>query len=325
MIRSSRRFYLLIALAILCLEPATQRAHAQGATPPASDETLIYFYREKGISGKFWIAVNDQTVARVGKKEYAVVRAKAGRITLNLATQGMVLTSVAVDDRPGETVYLTWSFRDWQVTELDEEAGRELIGDSNQADPIDETLGNNEEIRVLLDLQRLGFDLMQPSTQEMNPDSDHAVLTIFRRKKAKKDGWRREIEIPIWGERGYLGTLSANEGVQVRLTPGEHFFVSGYVGTTLMKTRVEAGKRYYAWVDTGALILRVKLRPVSTSESAKLEEWLSEVQMLEVDPDAVTAGIRERESIVTDFVDEQAEKGRLGQRDFTEISSEHAH
>lgn len=323
--RTSMLLYVLVTFTMFFLEPATQQAHAQEAAPPAPDETLIYFHRGKGGGGHFWIAVNDQTVARVGKREYAVVRAKAGRITLNLATAGIVLTTVAVDDRPGETVYLTWGIRDWQVTELDEAAGRELIADSKQTEPIDEALGNNEEIRALLDLHRLGSGLMQPSTQEMSPDSDHAVLTIFRREKAKKDGFRREIEVGIWGERGYLGTLSANEGIQVQLTPGEHFFVSGYVGTTLMKAQVEAGKRYYAWVDIGALVLRVKLMPVATSESAQLEEWLNEVQMVEVDQDAMTARHRERESIVNEFTAARAEAGRLGQQDFTEINAEHAY
>ncbi len=165
---------------------------------------------------------------------------------------------------------------------------------------------------------------MQPSTEELSPDSEHAVLTIFRRQKENKDGLRRPIEIAVWGEQGYLGTLAASQGVQVALTPGEHYFASGYVGTILMKATVEAGKHYYALADIGAMVLRVKLEPIGPSDSGNLERWTRDMQLLQRNPEVVSERIQERESIVRDFINAQAEEARLGRQDFTEISSEHA-
>ncbi len=320
--RSISSFRVLVAIMMLFPGAAIQWAGAQEAAPPEPDETLIYLYQEKAFAGAtVWVAVNDQTVARVKKKQYAVVRTQAGRITVSLAKQGMVLGTIALDDRPGETVYLKWRSGDWQITEIDEETGRELIGDAKETKPIDEPLGNNEEIKALLDLSRLGFDMMRPSTGELSPDSGHAVLTIFRKREARK-----VAGLGIWSESGYVGTLGPNQGVEIALTPGEHYFVTGYVGTTLMKAQLEAGKRYYALVNFGNVVLRVKMMPVSASESDDLNEWLSEdAQMMELVPEAVMPRIQERGAIVADFINSQAERARLGERNFTEITSEHAY
>ena len=55
-------------------------AQAWGVAAPTQDETLIYVLREGRFTGggaKMWIAVNDQTVARVKNRQYAVIRAKS--------------------------------------------------------------------------------------------------------------------------------------------------------------------------------------------------------------------------------------------------------
>lgn len=55
------------------------------------------------------------------------MRAKAGALTVNLAQIGMVLTTIALDDRPGQTVYLRWRLGDYAFEELSAEEGRKLI------------------------------------------------------------------------------------------------------------------------------------------------------------------------------------------------------
>jgi len=89
------------ALFVLFAGTSTGIAQEAGIAPPADDETLIYVIREGRFAGsmnKMWVAVNDKTVGRVENDAYAVVRAKAGRITLNLATAGIVAGAFAVDD-----------------------------------------------------------------------------------------------------------------------------------------------------------------------------------------------------------------------------------
>ena len=101
------RRFVVVSLFSLCTPLAGVFAQETEVTPPADDETLIYVIREGRFAGsmnKMWIAVNDQTVARVENDAYAIVRAKAGRITVNLATAGIVAGAIAVDDRPGNSL-----------------------------------------------------------------------------------------------------------------------------------------------------------------------------------------------------------------------------
>jgi hypothetical protein len=315
------RLCLSLPLAALLLFSLPHIAHAQEIAPPAPDETLVYVLRGGRFVGggaKVWVAVNDQTVARLENKGYAVVRAKAGAITLNLASIGMVLTAVALDDRPGETVYLRWRLGDYAFEELSEVEGRELVAEADQTEPIDELLGNNEQVDALLNLSRLGFDLLRPATEKMSPSNEDAVLTILRREEAPT------LRFGIWAEDRYIATLAPNEAVDIRLTPGEHFFLSGHVGTTLLKARVEAGKHYYAWVDVGGMVLRVKMMPVATRESEQLGKWLDDVAFVRLDSEAMAPRVRERETMVTDWVRSVVDRAKAGTVDFTELGAEHA-
>jgi len=309
-------------LFVICLWPGTEWAQAQEVAGPAPDETLIYVIREGRFLGSgvgHWIAVNDQTVARLRNKRHAIVRAKAGVITLNLANSGVVVFSAGLDDRPGETVYLAWRVGDTEMTELDEADAERLLRRSKLMDPIDAPLPNDEQIEALLNLSRLGFDLMRPAAQELSPDAEHAVITIFRRNEAE------QFEFGIWGEDGYLGTLAADEGIDLLVSPGEHYFLAGNVGTSLLRAQVEAGKRYYAWLDYGVMLGRVRLTPVTTQESGDLENWLEDVDRVELNAEAWTDGIRAREAIVSEFVRSTAERAGRGEVDFNLLSEEHAY
>jgi len=297
-------------------------ADAKEIAPPAADETLIYILRVGRFAGsgaKLWVAVNDQTVARLKNKRYSVVRAKAGAITLNLANAGMIHAAIAIDDRPGETVYLKWRLGDWEITEVAETEGMKFLQEAEQMDPIDAPLGNNEQVDALMNLSRLGFDLMRPAEERLSPDDEHALVSIFRTKQSDK------LHMGIWSEDRYLGTLSANQGIDVLVPAGEHFFLSGYVGTSLMQAQVEAGKRYYVRLAIGKMILRVRLTPVGPDKSKDLDKWLSKVDWVEVDPDAITPRIREREDVVTEFLRSAGERAKSGEADVDLMGSAHAY
>ncbi len=283
---------------------------------------LLYIFRVGRFVGggaKLWIAVNDQTVAKLKNKRYSVVRAKAGPITMNFATQGVVTAAIALDDRPGETVYLKWRLGDKEITEVDEAEGKIFLHKAKQMKPIDAPLGNNEQVAALMNLSRLGFDLMRPAVDRLSPDDEHALITIFRRHQSDK------LDFGVWSEHRYLGTLSTNQELEVLVPAGKHFFLSGNVGTTLLQAQVDAGKRYYARLDIGKMILRVRLTPVDLGQSDDLNEWLTDVEWIEVNPDAITPRIREREDIVTDFVRSAAERAKTGAADFHLLASGHAY
>ncbi len=224
----------------------------------------------------------------------------------------------AIDDRPGETVYLKWRLGDFELTELDETAAKKMLRKSKRMKPIDEPLPNDQQIAALLNLSRMGFDLMRPATQQLSPGDEHAVLTIFRPGEAKK------LEFGIWGSQGFVGTLGANEATSITLPPGEHFFLAGNVGTTFLKARLQAGHHYYVMLDFGKMIGRVRLTPIAAHNSSKLDRWLEDVRWVKLDSDTLTDGVRERENIVGQFIRETAARTETGESDFALISNENA-
>lgn len=311
----------LACLAAFCVTPDQVFAESEEVAAPAPDETLIYVIREKRLTAGLlgaWIAVNDQSVASVKHKRHAVIRAKAGRLTLNLAIRGYSHASIALDDRPGETVYLHWRFDD-PLTEVDAKRAAKLMKKSELAEPIDAPLPNNEEIEVLINLSRLGFQLMRPASHEPEADDEHAVITIFRRD----DG--EDVELGVWSERSFLGTLKVNEGIRFQVPAGDHFFMAGDFGKTLLKAQVEAGKQYFAWLDYGKMTWRVGLKPVARQESDALHGWLGDVSWVEVESNSMTPRIQERVDIVTEFVRSAAQGTATGDADFYLLNSEHAY
>jgi len=314
--------FLALLLVVSAFTATSVPSNAQEVTPPAADETLIYVIREGrfiGAANGYWIGLNNETVARVRNKKHAIIRAKAGILTLNLANFGVSVAAAAIDDRHGETVYLKWRLGDTEITELSEAKARKMLRKSKRMDPIDAPLPNAEQISALVNMSRYGFDLMRPAAEEQIPDEERAVITIFRRGDADK------LDFGIWGESGFVGTLSANEAVNVIVPAGNHFFLAGNVGTTLMQAQVEAGKRYYAWLDYGVMLGRVRLTPVTKQESAKLDRWLKKVKQVELSPDAITIGVRGREEIVSEFIRGAAERANAGEADFNLLGSEHAY
>lgn len=279
---------------------------------PAADETLIYVLREGRFTGsgaKLWIAVNDQTLARVKNKRYAVVRVPAGRVTLNLATQGLVLGSIAIDDRAGETVYLKYRVGDRRVREVDAEEGAEFLRKAKATNPIDAPRPNNERIHALINIGTLR-DAMVAAADRVVPDEEHAVITFYR----KPDKY--EMDLGLWSTTGFVGMLQANEGMDVRLKPGNHSFLAGYVGKTLMRAHLEAGKQYLAELVLGKMLLRVKI--VARNE-AKVAKVLKKLDWVRVEPNAITPRFVERGEILGEYVQELVARADRGQQDFTTV------
>ena len=292
------RRLIFIALFALIAGPSSAVAQDAGIAPPAADETLIYVIREGRFAGsmnKMWVAVNEQTVARVENDAYAVVRAKAGRITLNLATTGIVAGAIAVDDRPGETVYLNWRLGDVHMAELQAEEAHQLLANLNQTAPIDEVRPNNEQVQANFALDVIGLDLTHPATDILEPDDEHAVITVFRRDKKDR------FKVALWGADRYIAGLDVKQGVRIKVPAGEHYLFGGLMADSVLRANVEAGKNYYAEVDIG--LVKLKLKPIKSKDKKKLDKWLKKIQFLAAAGDDLrTERVREREAIVTAFM-----------------------
>jgi hypothetical protein len=294
-------------------------AQESEVAPPADDETLIYVIREGRFAGsmnKMWIAVNDQTVARVENDAYAIVRTKAGRITLNLATAGIVAGAIAVDDRPGETVYLHWRLGDVHMAELDATEALELLANLKRTPPVEELQPNNEQVQANYALDVLGLDLTHPTTDVVEPDVDYAVITIFRRDKKDR------LKVAVWGTDAYIAALDVNQGFRIKVPAGEHTIFTGLIPDAWLHANVEAGKNYYAGIKIG--LVKMEVVPVLPKDAKKLDKWLKKVEFVTVDPDGVTDRVREREKIVTDYLKGQFASHRAAGKKLQLMGGEHA-
>lgn len=308
---------------VLLLLSATANAVADdepAVEPPGPDETLVYVIREGKLTGavnSHWVAVNDKTVGTLRNDTHTILRLPAGIITLNLASGGLPAAAIALDHRGGETVYLEYELGATELVELDEKSAHKLIRKTDRSDPIAEITPNNEQMPVLMNLSRLGFDLMEPAAGALEPDADHGVVTIFRQKDGKK------FKFGIWSDAGFVGTLGTREAVSLKLAPGSHFFMAGNLGVTQMRADVEAGKHYYAWLDYGGWIGRVRLTPVPVADAKELDKLLGKVSYVTLGSMDLE-GVRTREELVVQFVRETAEKTRSGDVDFNLLGPEHA-
>lgn len=161
----------------------------EAIAPPAPDETLIYVIREGRFAGSaagVWVAVNDQTLARVKSDTHAVVRVKAGVLTLNLALGGNVLAAAALDDRPGGTVYLKWRIGDTQFTELAAAEGKKFLRKTKPMEALDAPLPNNERVAALMNLSWLGVKLMRPRRASQPRIAKTQSLRFFAAVKPRR-------------------------------------------------------------------------------------------------------------------------------------------
>jgi len=309
------------ACAIAAVIPESEARAGEDIAPPAADETLIYLIREKRTLGagiKFWVSLNDRTVARIKHKQHAILRGKSGRLTLSLSVPGAVAEAIALDDRPGETVYLKHRWGDPSILVIDEDEAMELLEQTKPVKPINDERPNEEELLALTNLARLDFELMQPAEARLEPDEDHAVITILRREEFPG------LPFSVWSEAGFVGSLQMNEAIDVRVPAGEHFFYAAQTGSTVLKARVDAGQQYYAWLDVGKMRLNLRLKPIGPEQQAELREWLTLVQWVALDEQAMTPRVREREEIVRRHVLSVAERVRSGAVGFQELNPGHA-
>ena len=169
----------IAALVLLGTIQADVWAEDVVVAPPADDETLIYLIEQKGMGGvKFGISVNGEFVARTKHKQHTITHAKAGRLTFSIWRGKMVLGAIALDDRPGETVYLTHKWGNFEISEISAGEAAELMEKTKPAkiENLDGKVTPPEvQMLTLVNIGRLGFDLMKPAMGRLEPDDGKTV------------------------------------------------------------------------------------------------------------------------------------------------------
>lgn len=316
------RLVMTVCIAMLCsLVGGAAGSQEVSDRPPAPDETLIYVIRRGRLLGESlgsWVALDDKIFARIGPDEHTVLRASAGSITLSLIVQGRVIGRFAVDDRPGEVVYLLHDARARNFMELSAKDGLKWIGKSDRVEPLDAPIGNGEYAYALLNIGELGFETMRRGDQLLEPDASSAIITFLQRRESNR------ASISIWSTDGYLGDIESEEYVQLRVGPGRHYYLVGNLESSILRADVEAGKRYYVWVDVGAWLRNTKLIPIRLELERDLNDWLDDAQLVVLDTDALTPRIQERIKVMIPFVVHGIEEAMSGHGDVIVVGDEDA-
>ena len=114
------------------------------------------------------------------------------------------------------------------------------------------------------------------------------------------------------------------EAVRFRVPAGNHYFLAGNNGTSLLKAEVQAGKEYFVWLDNGKLNHKVRLTPISPKKAKKLKKWLEPVLWVELDSEKITPRFQERGSIVSEFIKTEVENPESKRSNFQLLGTDHA-
>lgn len=243
---------------------------------PGPDETHVYVIRGSNFVGaarSAWIAANERVVGAVDNASHVLLKLKSGTNTVH-AVQGLAgFGFVAIDNRPGETVFLSLDYAKGLMQEVPRDVGITMVMQTKASEPLAETRENTGYEEGLLNPGRLGLKLMGASNETLAADAKSAVITFMRPAALIK-----EIAFDVWDESGYVGSLKGGEYFQIRVAPGAHTYFAKSERFAVLKANVEAGKSYFVEynVTRGWNMAHVQLLPRdATKEDAALKKQMT--------------------------------------------------
>ena len=260
-------------------------------TPPAvaSDETNVVVIRESSFSGAtrgVWIAANNNVVAELSGGTHVLIKLKSGLNIVHGVQELKGFGFVAVDNRPGETVYLNLQYKKGEMTEISADAALPLINKTQQVELLAEVRPNTALDDITLNPSKLGFSMMEAATSPLEPDDRSAVITFLRYENVFKDH-----RYDVWDDTGYLGTLVGNQYFSVRVTPGAHTFIAKAQNYAVLKADVAVGKHYYVEMVPDMLGFQplVRLLPVDPDKDGKKIKGIRKLTQLALNASALEA------------------------------------
>ena len=170
--------WLVMAMGLAAFQAAAQEAAQETAQETAQEvpeteapvavesgdqDTTVYLIREKKFVGggrDVWVALNDKVVAAMDNGGHVVLKLKPGLNTLNGVQAKAGFAYAAVDDRPGETVYLLMQYLGGKITEVPAEQGLALVKDTKPQQVLAETRPNDGYDNLLVNPELLGLGLI---------------------------------------------------------------------------------------------------------------------------------------------------------------------
>ena len=267
-------------------------------------DTQIYVFRTKSMMGAIRsvsVGVNDRLVAKLESSSYCMFKEKAGPITVNISQLKGIGSSIAVDQRPGELVFLSYDYKRGTFNEIDRSRGLDLMKKYKEVPNLTIPIPNPAYVVGLMNPGITDHSLMKTSGVLLQPDADHAVITFVGDYEKFKT-----LPVGIWTEDKFLGSLNGNSLFQTKVLPGKHMFFGKYEHWSVLEAEVEAGKNYYVQVtiSRGWRMPHVRIIPVKKDiEQSVIDNWMSFSEWLVFDEQNLKISIKERMEAAVPFIE----------------------
>jgi hypothetical protein len=251
-------------------------------SPPNKDETLIYVIRGSAPTGGWRlvdVGVNQKVKAQLGDSTHTFFKVKSGINTIGLIQSGRAFTYLALDNRPGETVFLYLDYEVGTLTEARDQLGKTMVQETTFTEKLSQEKVTEAMAGVLLNPGWLKLDYMMEGINTQNGRVDNtSIISIVRPgiefKQAILDFWS--------DNKGLLGFLGGESYLQIRVKPGTHKIYTYLNQLSVVSIDVQPNNHYVLKVDfqRGFGKTKTKLTPVNAVEDInKVKNWFSTLSL----------------------------------------------
>lgn len=252
----------------------------------AADKTGVYVIRSSDFRGggsKIWVAANDSVVAKIPNGNHIYLELDAGVNTINFIYGKTGFGYVAVDNKPGEVVYIYCEQTTWTAKIIDRDLGQTRVMKSSEHELLEEKRKNDGYDNQMVNIGFLDYPIMIDSTESVTPDEDHAVIRFYRPGNRTAD-----TSYDIWDQNGYICSTKGGTYVSLKLKPGHYTFFALSEQYAILDADLEANKEYASTmlVAPGWMQAHIRLMPVdlNSDEGSRQVKGYKE-RLKEIAPD----------------------------------------
>ena len=232
---------------------------------PTDSETHVYVIRGSQYQGggrKVLIGVNDVIHGALGNKTHSFLKLESGVNTISLIQSNSVFSSIPLDNRPKETVFIYLDYEVGSLTEARPQLGKTMVQETNFIAPYDEVKENASLNDIIFNPGWLDLNYMKMGTVLVSGDDEYGVITIARPGVKFK-----QALFDIWSENtGLIGSLSGESFIQVRVPVGKNKIFTFLGELSAVEIDVSANNNYYVEARFVSGLLGTKLELIQVSE-----------------------------------------------------------
>jgi len=284
------------------------------------DKTGVYVIRGSNFKGSvrgLWVAINDNVVADLSNGSHVYLELDAGLNTLHFVQALAGVGYINIDNRAGETIFAKFDYGDTNKTEeLEPELGKSIVMSTEEVQPLSEVRKNDAYDNQLVNPSVVGYKFMKEGSEQLAPDTEHAVVTFYR-----PDTLVEDVNFDIWNQDGYIGSTMGGHYFSVKLKAGKHDFLARSERYSILKSTLEANKSYAVEMDInmGWNQAHIKLLPINLNKDNEASTWKSKLKYDSLNTEtlelpAVKQRILEGHEYLSD-IKNKVEKGEVKSRE----------